>query len=91
MIRDRLEALIAAWPDDRGDPPDTDYQRGYLAACEEHARELAKILAEEEGREPDCAQFARQASTSGEAALWVIADRLGALVDAFPPPPGARP
>ena len=37
MIRDRIEALIAAWPATNGDPPDTDYQRGYLAACEEHA------------------------------------------------------
>lgn len=49
MIRDRIEALIAAWPATNGDPPDTDYQSGYLAACEEHARELIQILAEEEG------------------------------------------
>lgn len=43
-LRQKLEQLIASWPDDRGDKPDTDYQRGYMAAAEEHARELADAL-----------------------------------------------
>ena len=43
-LRQKLEQLIASWPDDRGDKPDTNYQRGYIAAAEEHARELADAL-----------------------------------------------
>lgn len=43
-LHQKLEQLIASWPDDRGDPPDTDYQRGYMAAAAEHARELADAL-----------------------------------------------
>ncbi len=43
-LHQKLEQLIASWPDDRGDPPDTDYQRGYMAAAEEHARELKEAL-----------------------------------------------
>ena len=36
-LRQKLEQLIASWPDDRGDKPDTNYQRGYMAAAEERA------------------------------------------------------
>lgn len=48
-LRQKLEQLIASWPDDRGDKPDTDYQRGYMAAAEERARELKEALAEDAG------------------------------------------
>ncbi len=43
-LHQKLEQLIASWPDDRSDPPDTEYQRGYMAAAEEHARELKEAL-----------------------------------------------
>ena len=49
MIADRLRALVASWPSDNGDPPDTDYQSGYMAACAEHAHEVEQILAEDAG------------------------------------------
>lgn len=49
MIADRLRALVASWSRDNGDPPDTDYQSGYMAACTEHAREVERILAEDAG------------------------------------------
>lgn len=49
MIRDRIETLVRSWTSDNGDPPDSDYQRGYMAACEEHARGLIQILAEDAG------------------------------------------
>ena len=45
----RLRALIAGWSTDNGDLPDTDYQRGYMAACAEHAREVTAALAEDAG------------------------------------------
>ena len=48
-LRQKLEQLIASWPDDRGDKPDTDYQRGCMAAAEEHARKLKEALAEDAG------------------------------------------
>jgi len=69
MIRDRVEALIAAWPATNGDPPDTDYQHGYLAACEEHARELAQILAEG-GPEPTVDALRAAAKTLAKKAEW---------------------
>lgn len=43
--RSRLEALVNGWPNDNGDPPDTEYQRGYMAACRDCADELAAELA----------------------------------------------
>lgn len=49
MIRARIEGLVRSWTSDNGYPPDSDYQRGYMAACAECARELSEILAEEEG------------------------------------------
>jgi hypothetical protein len=39
----QLKALAAEIVLDNGDPPDTDYQRGYMAACEEIARRLNGI------------------------------------------------
>ena len=43
--RSRLEALVEKWPDDHGDPPDTEYQRGYMDARRDCADELAAELA----------------------------------------------
>ena len=46
-LRACLRTFIADWPATYGDAPDTDYQRGYMAACEEHANSLRLLLAEE--------------------------------------------
>lgn len=48
-LRTRIEAIVAGWSTDNGDLPDTDYHRGYMAACAAHAREVAAALAEDAG------------------------------------------
>ena len=70
-MREQLEALIASWPDDRGDPPDTDYQRGYMAACEEHARELRRVLTADAGEWRNMDSAPRDGTF---VLLWVPAD-----------------
>lgn len=41
---EKLKSLAAELPNDNGDPPDTDYQRGYMAACVEAARLIQAIV-----------------------------------------------
>lgn len=48
-----LHDLADRWPNDNGDPPDTDYQRGYMAACRDCAAELRAALAETGWRSMD--------------------------------------
>ena len=93
MIADRLRALAASWPNDNGDPPDTDYQSGYMAACAEHAQEVERILAEDAGgsEEPDCHAYSRNSRTSEGAALWMIAHTLRQIRDRLPSPPPQEP
>lgn len=60
--RSRLEALVERWPDDHGDPPDTEYQRGYMAACRDCADELAAELAGAEQETEPCPTISSLAS-----------------------------
>lgn len=47
----QLKALAAAIVLDNGDPPDTDYQRGYMAASEEIAKRIKAIIGDmQDGR-----------------------------------------
>ena len=39
-----LRRFVGDWPETSGDPPGDAYQRGYMAACEEHARNLRLLL-----------------------------------------------
>lgn len=48
-LRAKIECaqrIAAKLPNDNGDPPDTEYQRGYMAACQEAAREIAAALSQ---------------------------------------------
>lgn len=47
----KLRALYEAWPRYNGDVPDSDYQDGYMDACEACASELRAILDGAEGED----------------------------------------